>query len=321
MDSSGFAARVERETGRKLLRSQATTVQVNATRRCNLACHHCHVESSPRRSETLTPCAVERIAELLDRSPEIACLDLTGGAPEMSDQFRNLVRAGRERGLEVIDRCNLTIFYEPGFDDLPEFLADEGVTIVASLPCYTRENVDRQRGRHVFDRSIDALQRLMALGYGGPSADLALDLVYNPQGPTLPPEQRELEARYRAELRELFKIEFRALLTITNMAVKRFATSLERSGELAAYQALLVNHFNPDAAGRVMCRELVSVDHLGRLFDCDFNQQLELPLSGTETTLWDIESFADLTGRPVATDRHCFGCTAGAGSSCSGTLA
>ena len=303
------------------LRREATrTLQLNVTLRCNLACHHCHVESGPKRTEAMGAATVERIIELMDGGGALETVDLTGGAPEMHPEFRRLVRAARERGLDVIDRCNLTIFYEDGYRDLPEFLAEQGVYVIASLPCYTKENVEQQRGRNVFDRSIAALRRLNELGYGASDSSLLLDLVYNPMGSSLPPPQAELEDEYRRELRELFGIEFRSLLTITNMPIKRFADLLRREGEYDAYLSLLVNHFNPETVPWLMCRSLVSVAHDGQLYDCDFNQALDLPLGGKRRTLWDIESLSELEGEPIATAAHCFGCTAGAGSSCGGAL-
>ncbi len=302
-----------------LRRGPVTTLQLNVTLRCNLACHHCHVESGPKRAETMDARTVGRILDLLDASPDVEVVDLTGGAPEMHPQFRHLVRSARGRGLDVIDRCNLTIFYEEGYEELPEFLAEHGVIVIASLPCYTKENVEAQRGRHVFDRSIEALRRLNTLGHGR-SDELRLDLVYNPLGPSLPPPQKELEEEYRRELRELFGIEFHSLIAITNMPIKRFADMLVRRGEYDAYLGLLVNHFNPQAVPGLMCRSLVSVAHDGRLYDCDFNHALELPLGGRRRTLWDIESLSVLEGDPIATATHCFGCTAGSGSSCGGAL-
>ncbi len=319
MPTSEFAATVERETDAPLRRSAVSTLQVNLTARCNLACHHCHVESGPRRREAIDRRIAERILWLLERSPGVKCLDLTGGAPEMSDQFRFLVKGARALGLEVIDRCNLTIFFESGYRDLPEFLARHHVTVVASLPCWTRENVEAQRGRHVFDPSIEALRLLNALGYGE-SPEHPLDLVYNPQGAALPPGQAELEERYRDELRCRFGIEFRRLYVITNMPIRRFAASLRRQGQLEDYHSLLVQTFNPEAVPRLMCRHLISVGWDGRLYDCDFNQQLALPLGGEPRTLWDVETLDEFSGDRIATRPHCFGCTAGAGSSCGGAL-
>jgi len=306
-----------------LRRGRVTTLQVNVGRLCNLACHHCHVEAGPKRTEVLGEAVAARLLELLAASPGAEVLDLTGGAPEMNPHFRRLVRGARRAGRRVIDRCNLTILAEPGQQDLAEFLAAEGVEIVASLPCYTLENVDRQRGRGTFDGSVDALRRLNALGYGRPGSPLRLDLVYNPLGASLPPEQGRLELDYRRELAARFGIEFHHLLTITNMPIRRFAAELERSGKSAAYQSLLVTHFNPATVAGLMCRRQVSVDWRGRLYDCDFNLMLDLPLPATHPrpTIWQIESLSVLDGGDIATASHCFGCTAGAGSSCSGALA
>lgn len=303
-----------------LRRGAVRTLQLNVGLRCDLACHHCHVEAGPRRTETLSRRTAERALELLERSPAVATLDLTGGAPELCAEFRRLVAGARALGREVIDRCNLTVLLEPGQEDTAAFLADQGVRIIASLPCYTRENVDRQRGRGVFARSIDVLRRLNGLGYGRSGSPLALDLVYNPVGPTLPPSQEELERRYKQELRDLFGIEFHRLLNITNMPIKRFARQLDREGRRAAYMALLVSHFNAEAVPELMCRSMVSVGWDGRIYDCDFNQMLEIPPGAPQRTLWDLPDLADLEGEPVATASHCFGCTAGAGSSCGGAL-
>jgi radical SAM/Cys-rich protein len=314
-----FDTAIQAASGSPLRRGAVHTLQVNLTARCNLACKHCHVDSSPSRSEGIDARVARRIVELLERSRAVRCLDLTGGAPEMSPHFRELVEVGRRLGLEVIDRCNLTIFEEPGYGDLPEFLAHQGVTVVASLPCYTAERVEAQRGRGVFDPSIAGLQRLNALGYGAGAR--ALDLVYNPVEPELPPDQSELEGRYRAELRRRFGIEFRRLYAIANMPIRRYAQALQRAGQLSDYHALLVNSFNPHTVEGLMCRSLVSVGYDGRLHDCDFNQQLGLGLANARLDLWDVKDLDELAGSRIATDRHCFGCTAGAGSSCGGALA
>ena len=329
MTLHSFADTVSERCPRPLLRARVTTLQVNVGLRCDLACHHCHVEAGPRRTETMAPRTADRLLALLAANPEIATLDLTGGAPELQNEFRRLVRGAHALGRRVIDRCNLTVFDATGQQDTPEFLARRGVQIVASLPCYTRENVEQQRGRGVFARSIAALQRLNGLGYGQAGSPLAcdpvaselgLDLVYNPLGPSLPPPQAELEGRYRAELRELFGIEFNRLLTITNMPIKRFAHQLAREGRAEEYQSLLVNHFNPDTVPELMCRHLVSVSWDGRLFDCDFNQMLQIPAAAKPETVFEIDDFGTLTGGAIATGPHCFGCTAGSGSSCSGAL-
>lgn len=316
-----FADQLRREGLTPLRRGPVRTLQLNVTRRCNLACHHCHVESGPKRSEALDRAGAERVLGLLEANPQVQVLDLTGGAPELSEHFQHLVEGARALGRRVVDRCNLTILFERGQEHTAEFLAAQGVEIVASLPCYSRENVDRQRGRGVFDGSIEGLRLLNRLGYGRDGSARRLDLVYNPQGPALPPSQVELEARYRTELRELFGIEFHQLLTLANMPIRRFARTLERTGQHAAYLSLLVNHFNPATVPELMCRHLLSVDHTGRLYDCDFNQALDLPFLGPEETIWDVEDLRVLEGRLVTTAEHCFACTAGAGSSCGGALA
>lgn len=321
MSAADFASHLRHSGLPAPRRGPVRTLQVNVTRRCNLACHHCHVESGPRRRESLERRGADRVLELLEANPGVEVLDLTGGAPELHPEFRRLVRGARRLGRRVIDRCNLTVLFEPGQEDTAAFLAEQGVEVVASLPCYSAENVERQRGRGVFDPSVRALRLLNGLGYGREGAALRLDLVYNPLGATLPPPQAELEARYRHELRHLFGIEFHHLLTLANMPIARFAHQLARDGELDAYLSLLVNHFNPATLPALMCRNLLSVDHAGRLYDCDFNLALDLPTPGPERTLWDLEDLSVLEGRPIATGGHCFGCSAGAGSSCGGALA
>jgi radical SAM/Cys-rich protein len=324
-EDSSFTAVLRAHGLGELHRGRVTTLQVNVGRLCNLACHHCHVEAGPKRTEVLTAAVGERLLELLAASPEVEVLDLTGGAPEMNDSFRHLVTGARQLGRRVIDRCNLTVLLEPGKEDLAEFLAAERVAVVASLPCYTTDNVDRQRGRGVFEGSIEALRRLNALGYGQANSALRLDLVYNPLGPSLPPDQAQLERDYKRELSEHFGIDFHHLLTITNMPIRRFADQLARLGRRESYQALLVNHFNPATVTGLMCRSQVSVDWSGSLYDCDFNLMLGLPLpadnTGPRRTIWDVSSLDPLSGTTIATASHCFGCTAGAGSSCSGSLA
>ncbi|MEO7273937.1 MAG: arsenosugar biosynthesis radical SAM (seleno)protein ArsS [Vicinamibacterales bacterium] len=320
-----FAATLRQHRLPTLTREVVTTLQINVGRLCNLACHHCHVEAGPRRTEIMPERVVDRLIALLDLNPTIAVVDLTGGAPEMNPGFRRLVIEARRRNLRVIDRCNLTILLEPGYTDLPEFLAAQDVHLIASLPCYTAANVDHQRGLGVFDGSIAALKRLNGLGYGRGDSDRRLDLVYNPLGASLPPPQSALEGQYREELGRLFGIEFHQLLTITNMPIKRFATQLAQTGQTDAYMSLLVNHFNPATVPGLMCRSLVSVGWDGQLYDCDFNQMLDIPLGASRSTgvrtIWDIDTFDRLTGTRVATGQHCYGCTAGAGSSCSGALA
>ncbi len=327
MDSSATAQpapdfpAVLSEHGLGTLRRGATrTLQVNVGKRCNQACHHCHVDAGPLRTENMTRETAERVLALLRRSPGIETVDLTGGAPELNPNFRDLVRGARACGAAVIDRCNLTVLFEAGQEDTADFLADAGVHIIASLPCYSRENVEAQRGRGVFDKSVRALQQLNELGYG--CADgLRLDLVYNPVGPVLPPPQAELEDQYREELGDLFGIRFNRLLTLTNLPIKRFAHQLAREGRHAEYLSLLVTHFNPDTVSGLMCRDTVSVGWDGALYDCDFNQMLEIPLGGAPATLADVDTLESLVGLPIATASHCFACTAGSGSSCGGALA
>jgi len=303
-----------------LRRAALTTLQVNVGKLCNQACHHCHVDASLTRTEIMSEATARRIGDLLERST-IRVLDLTGGAPELNPHFRSLVRRARGHGMRVIVRCNLTVLFVAGQQDLPEFYRANEIELICSLPCYTAENVDRQRGRGVFAQSIEALRLLNRIGYAIPGSNLSLDLVYNPGGAFLPPPQRELEARYRGELRELFGIEFGRLLTITNMPIQRFARQLQRDGELERYRELLVDNFNPAVAAGVMCRSLLSVAWDGSLYDCDFNQMLALPIgAAAPRTIWDVDDLGALAGQRVATAAHCFGCTAGAGSSCGGAL-
>lgn len=305
-----------------LTREVLTTLQINVGKVCNQACHHCHVDAGPKRTEQMTSDTMVRVIELLDGCPTIDTVDITGGAPELNPHFRELVRTARRLDKSVIDRCNLTILLEEGHEDLAEFLAAQGVQIVASLPCYTSDNVDKQRGKGVFDASIEGIRRLNALGYGRPGSGLELDLVYNPGGAFLPPAQTALEADYRERLRRDFGLEFNHLLTLTNLPVNRFADGLARRGELEAYEELLRDNFNPATLEGLMCRSLVSVSWDGFLYDCDFNQMLEMPLEGDDDrlSLWAIDSLDEVIGRKVRTAKHCFGCTAGAGSSCGGAL-
>ncbi|MBI2083317.1 MAG: arsenosugar biosynthesis radical SAM protein ArsS [Deltaproteobacteria bacterium] len=295
-------------------------LQINLGKLCDLACLHCHVEAGPKRKEMMERKTAERLMELLKKSPSIQTVDLTGGAPELNPNFRYLVQESRTLGREVIDRCNLTVLFQKGQEETHYFLKQHRVQIVASLPCYSRENVEKQRGRGVFDKSLRALKLLNELGYGREGTGLILDLVYNPIGPSLPPPQAELELDYKKELKELFGIEFNRLLTITNMPIKRFHGYLGRRGELDRYADLLVNNFNPEAAGHVMCRNLISVSWDGKIYDCDFNQMLEIPIGGKRKTIWKIGSFDEIASDPIQFANHCYGCTAGAGSSCSGAL-
>lgn len=304
-----------------LTKRGVTTLQVNVGKLCNMACQHCHVDAGPKRTEVMPRSVAERVVEVVANNPALQVVDITGGAPELNPNFRFLVTEVRKLGRLVIDRCNLSVFFEPAMADLPSFLASQGVHVIASLPCYQPANVDKQRGKGAFDKSISALRILNQMGYGVAEFGLRLDLVYNPGGAFLPPAQAALEKQYKQQLRAL-GIQFNGLLTLTNMPINRFSHALERSGQLDRYMQLLVDNFNPSTAPGLMCRSLLSVGHDGRLFDCDFNQMLELELGGQRgiKTIWDFDSIEQLMGSRVATRAHCFGCTAGAGSSCSGAL-
>jgi len=261
----------------------------------------------------------ERVIALLQNTPEVETVDITGGAPELNPNFRTLVEESRRLEKRVIDRCNLTILVEPGQEDLLHFLRDQQVAIVASLPCYTAENVDKQRGRGVFERSIHSLRLLNEAGYGKLGSGLQLDLVFNPGGPSLPPPQEALEQEYKRRLREDFGIEFGRVLTITNMPISRFSDQLVRLGKQNQYRQLLASSFNPDTVEHLMCRSLISISWDGRLYDCDFNQMLAIP-SMRPLSIWDIDSFSCVARDRIQVADHCFGCTAGAGSSCGGQL-
>ncbi|MCG6984633.1 MAG: arsenosugar biosynthesis radical SAM protein ArsS [Thiocapsa sp.] len=296
------------------------TLQVNLGYRCNLSCRHCHVDAGPKRFESMSPETVAAVLSFLDRHP-LETFDITGGAPELHPEFRRLVREGRRRGLEVIDRCNLTILEESGQEDLGDFLAEQTVHIVASMPCYLEENVEAQRGSGVFAASIAGLKLLNRLGYGVEGSGLELDLVFNPQGPTLPPPQCALESDYREALGQRYGIRFNRLLTITNMPIKRFGSLLQSTGQFDDYLALLKDAYRPENLEAVMCRDLISVDWQGFVFDCDFNQMLDLPIEQDAQRLHIGELDASrLAGWHIRTGEHCYGCTAGQGSSCGGAL-
>lgn len=302
--------------------SKINVLQVNVGKVCNQTCTHCHVDAGPDRRESMSAEIADACLSLLQRG-KISTLDITGGAPEMNVQFRRLATGARALGCRVIDRCNLTILVAPGFTDLPEFLAEHEVEIVASLPCYLEVNVDKQRGDRVFQRSLEALRRLNALGYGMPDSKLPLTLVYNPTGASLPPSQQQLEDDYRRELRARYGIEFTRLFTITNMPISRFLADLLESGKYETYMRKLVDAFNPATIEGLMCRSMLSVDWQGNLFDCDFNQMLNLGVASRRVmNILDLddEALDELQRRSIVTGKHCFGCTAGAGSSCSGSL-
>ena len=302
-------------------RRKLETLQANLGYRCNQSCFHCHVAASPKRSEQMHWKTMEVLLEFA-RKHGVRTLDLTGGAPELNPHFRRLVGAARAQGLHVIDRCNLTILGEAGQETLAGFLAEQQVEIVASLPCYLEENVDKQRGDGVFQASLDGLRRLNALGYGLPDSGRVLNLVYNPLGASLPPDQAKLEQAYKEQLATRYGVVFNHLFTIANMPIRRFGSQLVSHNEFAAYMTLLKNAYRPENLDGVMCRTLLSVGWQGEVFDCDFNQMLELPLgsaTGRPVLLADLLD-ADLAGRPVGIADHCYGCTAGQGSSCGGAL-
>lgn len=300
-------------------RRKTETLQVNLGYKCNQSCLHCHVNAGPTRTELMARETVFEVVAFL-KAAAVRTLDLTGGAPELNPHFRWFVGEVRRRERHVIDRCNLTILTTPGHSDLAEFLAANDVEVIASLPCYLEENCDRQRGEGVFQRSLAALRMLNAAGYARPGGRLSLHLVYNPVGPALPPEQTRLEAAYREQLRSRFGIEFNRLYTITNMPISRFLDDLLRSDRYEEYMQRLVAAFNPQAVAALMCRSTLSVDWRGRLYDCDFNQMLDLPLATGQPRHIREADPRKLGGRCVTTARHCYGCTAGAGSSCTGAL-
>ncbi len=302
-------------------RLRVETLQVNLGLRCNQSCVHCHVNAGPKRSEEMERPTVDLVLELL-RARELGALDLTGGAPELNPHFRYLVKQASGAGVHVIDRCNLTILEQPGQEDLAGFLADQRVEVVASLPCYLEDNVDAQRGKGVFEASISGLRRLNALGYGNADKGLVLNLVYNPQGPVLPPPQCALEADYRRQLDERFGIRFNRLLTLSNMPIRRFGSALSSKGMLDDYLELLRRSHRPENLDQVMCRRLLSVDWRGYVYDCDFNQMLDMAIrneNGGRLHISDL-MHQDLSGRQIRVGEHCYGCTAGQGSSCGGAL-
>ncbi len=302
-----------------LTASVVETLQINLGKLCNQTCRHCHVDAGPDRREIMTRETMQACLEAIQRS-SIWQVDLTGGAPEMNPHFDWFVTEIRKLDRHVIDRCNLTILTAPGFTHLPDFLAAHKVEVVASLPCYLEENCDSQRGDGVFQKSIQGLQLLNDYGYGQPDTGMTLSLVFNPVGPSLPPDQQGLEDAYRNQLRDRFGIEFNQLYTITNMPISRFLDDLLSSQKYESYMELLVNSFNPQAVDAVMCRSTLSVDWEGYLYDCDFNQMLDLNVNQSlaqHVSEYDEASFND---RRILTGRHCYGCTAGAGSSCQGAL-
>jgi radical SAM/Cys-rich protein len=302
-------------------RSRLQTLQVNLGYRCNQSCLHCHVNAGPHRREQMARETIDEIIAFLQESG-IKSLDVTGGAPELHPDFRLLVESVRRLGVHLIDRCNLTILNEPGFDDMADFLARNQVEIVASLPCYLEENVESQRGKGVYASSIKALQKLNALGYGRPGSGLVLNLMFNPAGAVLPPPQQQLEADYRCELGKRAGIVFNQLFVLANMPIQRFGSTLVSSGQFDQYMQLLKSAHQDANLDTVMCRSLISVDWQGYVYDCDFNQMLDLPLQQFRQPRVQLRELTatELENRPVVVADHCYGCTAGQGSSCAGAL-
>ena len=295
------------------------TLQINIGYKCNQACKHCHVNSSPSRTEMMSEEILNLIPKIIKKF-NIKTLDITGGAPEMNPNFKKLVLSLKNQNINIIDRCNLTIFFEKGYEDLPDFLAENNVIITASLPCYEKENVEKQRGSGVFDKSINAIKILNKLGYGINETGLQLNLVYNPINPTLPPPQEKLETDYKNILYEKYNITFNNLYTITNMPINRYADFLKMTGELEKYFELLANNFNHQNLKNLMCKKTISVDWEGQIYDCDFNQQLKLKSLNGPKNLYELLNYSSPFNYQIAAKSHCFACTAGAGSSCGGSL-
>ena len=314
---NGFDHRVAETTGGPLLADRIRIIQLNIGLTCNLACEHCHVASSPRRKEQMTWETMEHILRV-SREVGAELIDSTGGAPEMNPHFERFVSTARAEGFPVQVRTNLTILLEPGYESTAQFMADHQVRLVASLPCYLEENVDRQRGEGVYQGSVEAIRRLNELGYAR-NPELPLDLVYNPIGPSLPPDQKGLEDDYRRELRSRYGIEFNNLITITNMPIGRYLSRLKKDGRADSYRELLRNSFNPDTVAPLMCRHQIDIDWDGNIYDCDFNLALRMPVNhGAPANIRDFDP--SLHERRIVTGEHCFGCTAGCGSSCGGAL-
>ena len=311
-----------------LKKQKITVLQINLGKRCNLACTHCHVEAGPKRTEELSPQICQQLIEIINRFPQIETVDLTGGAPEMNYGFRDLVAAARKNNKEVIVRSNLTIFFEPGYTELPEYFAANQLRVVASLPCYLEDNVDKQRGAGVYNNSIKAIQKLNDLGYGQ-SSDLILDLVYNPALPlddnfSLTPNQQKLESDYKNYLQDRFAIQFNNLFTITNIPVGRTKQFLQRHQLHQPYLKFLEASYNPSTVSSLMCRNELSIDYLGNIYDCDFNQMANLPATTSQGEQLTLEKLLELNNldviQEIKTANYCYGCTAGSGSSCGGAL-
>ena len=310
---------VLKENKLELNRRKIETIQINVGKKCNQACIHCHVNGGPNREEIMEKDTVDRILELISRDESIKTVDVTGGAPELNPNFKYIIKELTALNKTVLNRCNLTVLSEVGQEDTAEFLADNKVQVMASLPCYLEENVDYQRGSDVFKKSISGLYELNKLGYGKDDTGLILNLVFNPKGGTLPPPQSELEKDYKKYLKEHYDIEFNNLLTITNMPISRFSETLKKEGKYEEYRDVLIDSFNPSTALNVMCRDLLSISWDGKIYDCDFNQALDLSLDRGELSVWDIDNFHDVE-KQIHFENHCFACTAGSGSSCTGAL-
>ncbi len=295
------------------------TLQINIGYKCNQACKHCHVNSSPSRTEMMSEKILDLIPKIVKKF-NIKTLDITGGAPEMNPNFKKLILSLKNQDINIIDRCNLTIFFEKGYEYLPNFLAENKVTITASLPCYEKENVEKQRGSGVFDKSINAIKILNNLGYGKNNTELELNLVYNPINPTLPPAQDKLEKEYKKVLFDKYQITFNKLYTITNMPINRYADFLKMTGEFEKYFELLAKNFNQQNLKNLMCKKTLSIDWEGQIYDCDFNQQLKLKSESGPKNLYELLNYSSSFNYPIAAKNHCFACTAGAGSSCGGSL-
>eukprot|EP01095_Lingulamoeba_sp_RSL-Kostka_P013776 TRINITY_DN578_c0_g1_i1.p1 TRINITY_DN578_c0_g1~~TRINITY_DN578_c0_g1_i1.p1 ORF type:complete len:392 (+),score=88.76 TRINITY_DN578_c0_g1_i1:293-1468(+) len=305
-----------------LKRNKVEIVGINIGLTCNLSCEHCHVESSPTRRETMSELVAQRTIDLVKNTPTVHTIDITGGAPEMHQQFKYLVKEMSALNKTVIDRCNLTILLEKGFEDIPKFLSENNVTVIASMPCYSADNVNKQRGDKVFDRSIEALQILNSHGYGIKD-NLPLNLVYNPIGFSLSPNQKSLEKQYKHELKKNFDIEFNNLYCFNNMPIKRFADQLRKENKLYDYMKLLQDNFNPSKVGNIMCKNSITIDHAGGVYDCDFNFALEIPSGMNKkhgVSIFELESFNNLNNSPISTGKHCYACTAGEGFSCQGAI-
>ena len=318
MEPTPFHKTLSNQGIQSFTRAPLTELQINLGKLCNQACHHCHVDAGPKRTEIMSLKTMNKILEWTTQT-KIKKVDLTGGAPELNPNFRYFVDSLQTLGSSITSRCNITVLFERGQEDLARWYRDRKIRLICSLPCYTKGNVDAQRGNGVFEKSIAGLQRLNSQGYGI-DPGLSLDLVYNPGGPFLPPDQATLEGEYKNRLKDDFGISFNHLFTITNLPINRFAHALRRDGQYDQYMTLLTSNFNLDTVEGLMCKHLISVNWLGHVYDCDFNQMLELPMANKPLRhLWDLAP-DKLTGAPIATDDHCYGCTAGNGSSCGGSL-